>query len=70
MNRLGMLVDISHVNNYTMMDVLETSTAPGWLKGYNSKHEGVCPTVHSTVEQLLCEFMTLFHSVTMLWQFT
>ena len=30
MNRLGMLVDISHVNNYTMVDVLETSTAPGW----------------------------------------
>ena len=29
MNRLGMLVDISHVNNYTMMDVLETSVAPG-----------------------------------------
>ena len=30
MNRLGMLVDISHVNNYTMVDVLETSVAPGW----------------------------------------
>ena len=29
MNRLGMLVDISHVNNYTMMDVLDTSVAPG-----------------------------------------
>ncbi len=29
MNRLGMLVDISHVNNYTMMDVLDTSAAPG-----------------------------------------
>ena len=29
MNRIGMMVDISHVNNYTMMDVLETSVAPG-----------------------------------------
>ena len=29
MNRLGMLVDISHVNNYTMSDVLDTSKAPG-----------------------------------------
>jgi hypothetical protein len=29
MNRLGMLVDISHVNNQTMLDVLETSIAPG-----------------------------------------
>ena len=29
MNRLGMLVDISHVNNYTMMDALNASTAPG-----------------------------------------
>jgi microsomal dipeptidase-like Zn-dependent dipeptidase len=29
MNRLGMMVDISHVNNYTMMDVLDTSVAPG-----------------------------------------
>lgn len=29
MNRLGMLVDISHVNNQTMLDVLETSVAPG-----------------------------------------
>ena len=31
MNRLGMMVDISHVNNYTMMDVLDTSVAPGIL---------------------------------------
>lgn len=29
MNRLGMLVDISHVNNYTMRDALDTSLAPG-----------------------------------------
>ena len=29
MNRLGMMVDISHVNNYTMLDALETSKAPG-----------------------------------------
>ena len=29
MNRLGMLVDISHVNSYTMMDVLDTTLAPG-----------------------------------------
>ena len=29
MNRLGMMVDISHVNNYTMVDVLGTTLAPG-----------------------------------------
>ena len=29
MNRIGMLVDISHVNSYTMMDALDTSLAPG-----------------------------------------
>lgn len=29
MNRLGMLVDISHVNTYTMRDALDTSLAPG-----------------------------------------
>ena len=29
MNRLGMMVDIAHVNNYTMLDVLDTSVAPG-----------------------------------------
>ena len=29
MNRLGMLVDISHVNNYTMSDVLDATLAPG-----------------------------------------
>jgi len=29
MNRLGMMVDISHVNNYTMVDVLDTTLAPG-----------------------------------------
>ncbi len=29
MNRLGMMVDISHVNNYTMMDAIEASRAPG-----------------------------------------
>ena len=29
MNRVGMLVDISHVNNYTMRDALDTSLAPG-----------------------------------------
>ena len=32
MNRLGMMVDISHVNNYTMVDALDTSLAPGvWV---------------------------------------
>jgi len=31
MNRLGMMVDISHVNDYTMLDVLEVSQAPGRL---------------------------------------
>ena len=29
MNRLGMMVDISHVNKYTMLDALEVSRAPG-----------------------------------------
>ena len=29
MNRLGMMVDISHVNNYTMADVLDITLAPG-----------------------------------------
>ena len=32
MNRLGMMVDISHVNNYTMVDVLDVTLAPGvWV---------------------------------------
>ena len=31
MNRLGMMVDISHVNKQTMLDALETSVAPGQL---------------------------------------
>ena len=29
MNRIGMMVDISHVNNYTMVDTLDTTFAPG-----------------------------------------
>ena len=29
MNRLGMLVDISHVNDYAMMDTLDITLAPG-----------------------------------------
>ena len=29
MNRLGMMADISHVNNYTMVDVLDNTLAPG-----------------------------------------
>ena len=31
MNRLGMLVDISHVNDYAMMDTLDITLAPGKL---------------------------------------
>ena len=32
MNRLGMMVDISHVNNYTMVDTLDVTLAPGvWV---------------------------------------
>ena len=33
MNRLGMMVDISHVNDYTMVDALDTSLAPGVWAG-------------------------------------
>ena len=38
MNRVGMLVDISHVNNYTMSDVLDTSLAPGEHTVFSSEN--------------------------------
>ena len=45
MNRLGMMVDISHVNNYTMMDVLDTTLAPGeqW-RSHAGTRWGTCPS--------------------------
>ena len=41
MNRLGMMVDISHVNNYTMVDVLDISLAPGVWVGVQGRLWGV-----------------------------
>ena len=37
MNRLGMLVDISHVNDYTMMDTLDITLAPSEYTVHTSK---------------------------------
>lgn len=37
MNRLGMLVDISHVNDYAMMDTLDITLAPGKYIVHTSK---------------------------------
>ncbi len=57
MNRLGMMVDISHVNNYTMVDALDTSEAPGeeakiiklLLLGYSP-----ILSIHSDLQPFIC----------------
>ena len=53
MNRLGMLVDISHVNNYTMMDVLDTSVAPGQcVSPIPILDASICATIANCVNKL------------------
>ena len=48
MNRLGMMVDISHVNNYTMVDVLDTTLAPGEWEGSQGRLWGSVQSVAYT----------------------
>ena len=43
MNRLGMLVDVSHVSDKTMSDVLETSTAPVIASHSSAQHFSAHP---------------------------
>lgn len=52
---MGMLVDISHVNNYTMNDVLDTSLAPGINIKTNFQHTAnLSLSLYSNIQSFFC----------------
>ena len=53
MNRLGMLVDISHVSQNTMQDVLDTSVAP--IIFSHSGVRALCSTPKNVPDQILAQ---------------
>lgn len=71
MNRLGMMVDISHVNNYTMVDVLDTTLAPGEWEGSQGRllnllfistfiQSSSATPLHMPCARILGMFLTMF----------
>ena len=51
MNRLGMIVDISHVSDKTFYDVLETSKAPAFAS--HSSCRAVCDAARNMTDQMI-----------------
>lgn len=62
MNRLGMMVDISHVNYNTMLDALDTSIAPGEHMFVVQSY--VCTYMYIHFRQLYSAILLLMNFVT------
>ncbi len=58
MNRLGMLVDISHVNVYTMSDALNTSKAPVIFS--HSSAKALCDNPRNVPDDMLRKLVSIF----------
>jgi membrane dipeptidase len=56
MNRLGMIVDISHVSDKTFYDVLETSKAPVFAS--HSSCRAICDAARNMTDQMIKDLAT------------
>ena len=54
-NRLGMFVDISHVSQNTMQDVLDTSVAP--IIASHSAARALCSTPKNVPDEILAQLV-------------
>ena len=56
MNRLGMIVDISHVSKKTMLDVLEVTKTPVMFS--HSSIYSICPSVRNVQDDVLLKLVS------------